>query len=227
MISRHSQFLYLLLMAGSISAADQTVIGAGNALAEQIAAASGLVQSAKQALINNARGIQDLTLRNTTLDAIANPSTCITHRIGVDDDKKNAIVQSLLDAQLINPADAANIVGGVKAGVFPPILQEGTNCPQLPVSFNAAPGSAFGGHHSYPGGLPVHEANNDQSDVNFADLYRGSYGSTGAGGLPVNKGEKKQANVFINQDIILAAPMWHDWAKTMVFQWNVDGTEFT
>src|SRR5215471_12624369 len=74
MISRQSQVWYVPLMAGSISAAVHTVIGAGIALAEQIAAASGLVQSAKQALINNARGIQDLTLRNTTLDAIANPS---------------------------------------------------------------------------------------------------------------------------------------------------------
>src|SRR5262249_43262253 len=33
--------------------------------------------------------------------------------------------------------------------------------------------------------------------------------------------------VFIDQDVILAAPMWHDWAKTLVFQWNVDGSEFT
>ena len=29
----------------------------------------------------------------------------------------------------------------------------------------------------------------------------------------------------IDQDIILAAPMWHDWAKTIVFQWNTDGSE--
>jgi hypothetical protein len=31
----------------------------------------------------------------------------------------------------------------------------------------------------------------------------------------------------VNQDVILAAPIWHDWAKMMVFQWNADGTEFT
>jgi hypothetical protein len=128
---------------------------------------------------------------------------------------------------LINPADAVGIAGGMKAGVFPPILDEGTSCPHLPLSFDAAPGSTFHGHHSYPGGLPIHEANNDQSDINFADLYRGSYGSNGPHGLPVNKGEKKQSNIEINQDVILAAPMWHDWAKTMVFQWNADGSEFT
>jgi hypothetical protein len=219
--------LFVLLAAVPAYAADQTVTGAGNALAEKIAAASQLVQSAKQALVNNARHIQSEGIRTTTLDAIANHSTCIAHRVGVDDAKKNAILHSLLNAGLVNPADAAGITGGVKAGVFPPVLDEGTNCPHLPLAFDAAPGSAFHGHHSYPGGLPVHEANNQQSDINFADLYRGSYGSDGAHDLPVNKGEKTQSNVFIDQDVILAAPMWHDWAKPMVFQWNADGSEFT
>src|SRR5215471_1612109 len=170
---------YIFLAGPSFFAADQTVVGAGNTLAERIAAESQLVQSAKQALLNNARGIQDLTLRATTVDAISNPATCVAHRIGVDDARKNGIVQSLLDAGLVNPADASTITGGVRAGVFPPILDEGTNCPHLPLSFNAAPGSAFGGHHSYPGGLPIHEANNDESFLNFADLYRGSYGDAG------------------------------------------------
>src|SRR5262245_7472980 len=222
-----SKIFLLLVIAGATYAADQTAPGAGNPVAEKIAAGSQLVQSARQALINNARQIQNSSIRTATLDAMTNPSTCITHRIGVDDARKNAIIQSLVSAGLINPADAAGITGGVKAGVFPPVRKEGTNCPQLPVSFDAAPGSAFHGHHSYPGGLPVHEANNDQSDINLADLYRGSYGSTGAHDLPVNKGERKQSSVFIDQDLILAAPMWHDWAKTMVFQWNADGTEFT
>ena len=31
---------------------------------------------------------------------------------------------------------------------------------------------------------------------------------------------------FIDQDVIIAAPIWHDWAKTIVFQWFADGTEF-
>ena len=228
-------FLLSAFGAAALFAADQTVIGAGNALAEQIAAKSALVQSAKRTLVNNAQGIQNSFLRNETLDAIANPGTCVTHRVGVDDNTKNAIVQQLINQGLVNPADAAGIVGGVKAGVFPPILKEGTACPQLPLSFNAAPGSAFGGHHSYPGGLPVHEANNDESFLNFANLYRGSYGTTGPGGLPVfgvitggDPGDDDDnPQTLINQDLVLGAPMWHDWAKTMVFQWNADGTEFT
>jgi hypothetical protein len=34
------------------------------------------------------------------------------------------------------------------------------------------------------------------------------------------------ADIFIDEDLIIAAPLWHDWAKTIVFQWNADGTEF-
>jgi hypothetical protein len=35
------------------------------------------------------------------------------------------------------------------------------------------------------------------------------------------------ADINIDQDVVLAAPIWHDWGKMMVFQWNADGTEFT
>jgi hypothetical protein len=226
-MTRRSLLSIVLLTAGLARAADQTIVGAGNAPAETIAANSPPAQSAKQRLLDNARGIQDTNIRNTILDAISNASICIAHRIGVDDAKKNTIVMTLINAGLVNPADAATITGGVKAGVFPPILNEGTNCPHLPLSFNAAPGSAFHGHHSYPGGLPIHEANNDQSDINFADLYRGSYGSLDPHGTPMFDGKKSDPNAYVNQDVILAAPMWHDWGKTMVFQWNSDGTEFT
>jgi len=227
-----------LFVAHSVWAADQTVVGAGNALAEKIAAGSAFVQSAKEQLLDNAAQIQDSSIRSTTLDAINNPNTCIAHRVGVTDAIKNAIVAKLESEGLVNPADAASITGGVKAGVFPPIAGEGTTCPHLPLSFNAAPGSAFHGHHSYPGGLPVHEANNDQSDINFAGLYRGTYGTNGPHNLPIVSGEQPsfgffpfffppQADLYINQDVILAAPMWHDWGKTLVFQWNADGSEFT
>src|SRR5262249_3125052 len=32
---------------------------------------------------------------------------------------------------------------------------------------------------------------------------------------------------LLDQDLVLAAPIWHEWAKPMVFQWNADGSEFT
>lgn len=217
-----------LMTSSSARAADQTQIGAGNARAAQIGSASPLVQSAKRILIENARKIEERRLREETLDAIDNPNTCIAHRIGVTEAVKDSILQQLEQAGLINLADAAGITGGVKAGVFPPVRNENSACPRLPLAIDAAPGSNFGGHHSYPGGLAVHESFNDQSSINFADTYRGEYAQLGPQHLPLAQGSRRHPeDGFINQDLIVAAPLWHDWAKMMVFQWNADGTEFT
>ncbi len=218
----------LWLAAGLTSfAADQTQVGAGNSIAAGIGPNSPLVQSAFKLLIANANQIQDATLRQITLDAITNPQTCIQHRAGLTADQKAQIVQTLVGQGLINPVDGAAITGGISAGVFPPVLNDGTACPNVPLQFMATPGSNFGGHHSYPGGLAVHESLNDQSSINFASTYRGEYGSPGADGIPIAKGATRTGDTFINQDVILAAPIWHDWAKMLVFQWNADGTEFT
>src|SRR5262249_57680746 len=32
-------------------------------------------------------------------------------------------------------------------------------------------------------------------------------------------------DLAMNQDLIIAAPIWHDGGKGMVFEWNADGTE--
>jgi len=34
------------------------------------------------------------------------------------------------------------------------------------------------------------------------------------------------SDIAIDQDIILAAPLWHDWGKTIVLQWTAAGAEF-
>lgn len=226
---RHGAMIFCAVALTGISAhaADQTQIGAGNARAQQIGSVSPLVESAVDLLARNAQQIEDPQLRAATLDSFLNPNTCIRHRANVTDAVKNQIIAALLAQNLINPADAASITGGVKAGVFPPVVGDGSACPTLPMTFKATPGSNFGGHHSYPGGLAVHESFNDQSSINFADTYRGEYGVVGRHNLPVVTGTSRVGDVRINQDVVLAAPIWHDWGKMMVFQWNADGTEFT
>jgi hypothetical protein len=159
------------------------------------------------------------------------------HRANRTDAQKTTIVNALVAQGLLNLADGAGITGGVKAGVFPPVLNESTSCPQLPQPFFSAPGSAsVFGHHSYPGGLPIHESNNDVADVHLADEYRAVYGHPVRHGFPEidtdDLGPKTRAadrdfDIFIDQDLIVGAPLWHDWAKSIVFQWNADGTEFT
>ncbi|MBV9565659.1 MAG: hypothetical protein JOY90_35180 [Bradyrhizobium sp.] len=215
------------MMTGFAALADdQTQMGAGNARAEEIGAASPLVQSAVELLRNNAQAIQDAGLRDATLDSFLNDKSCVHHRANLTDALKDKIIAALEAQHLLNLDDAASITGGVKAGIFPPVNDDGAACPTLPLTFKAAAGSVFGGHHSYPGGLAVHESFNVQSSINLAATYRGEYGSLGEHDLPVAKGAQPNGDVAIDNDVILAAPIWHDWAKRMVFQWNRDGSEF-
>jgi hypothetical protein len=215
-------------------AQDQTVPGAGNATAIALNNKSPMVQSAREFLLKNIKRIDDASVRAITLDAIANPTTCVAHRAGLKESDKNAILQNLITAGLVDVRDNSNFPGGLKAGVFPPLLDDGESCPKLPQTFFSAPGSFFGGHHSYPGGLPVHESFNDVSNLNLAKGYRKVYGHTGPQGLPVigsddnnaNESEEMATTFLLSHDVTIAAPIWHDWAKSMVFQWNSDGSEF-
>lgn len=219
-----------LLAATHLVAQTQTTPGAGNAAAVAIASKSQMVHSAMAFLVDQAMSLTDSKLRSETLDALTNPSTCVQHRAGVDDATKNAILQKLIAERLVNVSDDATFPGGLKAGVFPPLVNDGSACPQLPQPFFSAPGSVFHGHHSYPGGLPIHESNNDVADVHLAAEYRSVYGSS-RDGLPAIQNDPvditgKHSAIFLDQNIIVGAPLWHDWAKPIVFQWNADGSEF-
>ncbi len=238
-----SRAMAAIAMAGAFAipsarAADQTQPGAGNAAAAQLARQSPLVQSAMKYLSDQAERIHDQSLRATTLDILRNPMSCAVHRRGLATaESQDAIIATLLAQGLVSAADGAAFPSGLRAAIFPPILQPASACPQLPQPLVSAPGSASGGHHSYPGGLPVHESNNDRSDVNLASQYQAEYGHTSHGGLPtVDTDDDRDfdarhrhgdGDLPIDEDVILAAPIWHDWAKTIVFQWHNDGTEFT
>ena len=217
----------VLSFAVSFSSAQQIQPGAGNAAAVALAQKSPEVQSAYNFLLSQARlpKMHVCAIKLSTRFPIRAPASPIarawmrTRRMRFSSNSCNA--------GLINSADGAAFPGGALAGVFPPVLDEGSKCPHLPQAFFSAPGSVFGGHHSYPGGLPVHESNNDISDENLAEQYRSVYGNSFFG-LPTVSREPvgKTPGFVIDQDIIVGAPLWHDWAKSIVFQWNADGTEF-
>lgn len=216
----------------SESAKTQTLPGAGNLRAIDLSRRSPMVQSAYRFLISQAERVKDPKLRKETLDATTNRSTCIKHRAGLTGADENRILKSLANAGLVDLKDDVTFPGGLRIGIFPPVVNQGSRCPHLPQTFFSAPGSYFGGHHSYPGGLVVHEANNDVASENLASQYRRLYGYAFAGlpkmrpKLPSEFPRKGSADIFIDEDIILAAPIWHDWAKSIVFQWNSDGSEF-
>ncbi len=125
------------------------------------------------------------------------------------------------DGNLAQDGDEARQLGFARRRV---------GCPHLAQTYDSAPGSVFGGHHSYPGGLPVHVAVNLSSALALADTYRRIYGHSNNAGLPeiVTAGAPTplQSDIAIDQDTIIAAPLWHDWAKTMVFRWTAEGSEF-
>jgi len=216
--------------AHGAAVAGEPVPGAGNVAAAEVASSSALVSSARKLLSSRIAKINDRTLAATVRDLIENPSVCVRHRANESVASKQAIIAALNTAGLYSLPDAAEFRGGVSAGVFPPVVGAGSACPHLPQPFHAAPGSGFGGHHSYPGGLVLHETVNEFIYAGLASSYRRVYGHTGPGGLPVvapgDRDADDKADQLIDQDIVLAAPLLHDWAKTLVFQWNADGTEF-
>ncbi len=182
-------------------------VGAGNDTAEKTGSSSPLVVHARQELLASIRTISDPRIRKITWDGLANTSTCIAHRANLNEEAKKQIIEELVEQRLLNPADAVHV-----EGMFPPVLDDGTSCPHLPLSLTGAAGSEFGGHHSYPGGLAVHEAMNQRLAESIRRAYLEIYGA--------DLGSK------IDRDVLLAAAAWHDWAKLLVFQWNADGTEF-
>src|SRR5215475_3287367 len=227
----YTRFVAVCLLAGVASGGAAAQTGAGNANAIALAQKSPAVQTAYNYLITQAQSINNEKLRFQTLDAISNATTCVKHRVGVSPAKQQQILQQLEQAGLVDLNDDKTFPGGLLAGVFPPLLNDGSACPQLPQAFFSAPGSVFTGHHSYPGGLPIHEANNDTSDQYLANQYRAMYGHSTFGFVALdpqvlNKPPQERSTVFIDQDVIVAAPIWHDWGKSIVFQWNADGTEF-
>jgi hypothetical protein len=221
------------LLAAPARADDQTVVGFGNADATATASHSPLVMSAYARLKDRLQAtITNKLILKQTMDGLFNPATCVEHRANLTVAQKQAIVTQLVAAGLVNPNDGASITGGIYAGIFPALINDadGANsCPNLPLPFYAAAGSGNGSHHSYPGGLPIHESFNTSSAFTFADNYRNVYGRTDKAGLPVVGpiGEPAPADAFtLDENIVVATPMWHDWAKPMVFQFTAAGTLF-
>jgi hypothetical protein len=211
--------LATILTVTSAHAADQSQPGAGNARSLHIASGSHYALAAQKYLTESAKTIKDPAIRRETLDAL-DPSTCVHHRIGIGAAEKQTILANLVAAGFVSTSDATGWGPGALNGVFPPIVNEGSACPRLPQPYLAAPGGGFHGHHSYPGGLVVHTAMNTRIARSVAANYTENYS------LDSDKEQKSCDGSLLDNDLVVAAPLWHDWAKPMVFQWNADGTEF-
>lgn len=175
-------------------------LAAGNALARTVAQRSALVTRAHGALLALAEAVPDPLARAATRGVLANPAPTYQLRSPSAADRI-AVRQELLAAGLIPEATTVD-------GIFPPVPDPG----EAPQPVWVAPGSSFGAHHAYPGGLVVHEWFNATMAVRFAATYDEVYGLQST--APADAGS-----------LLYGPTLWHDIQKVSVFQWLPDGSE--
>ncbi|GAC1391125.1 MAG: hypothetical protein NVSMB31_08370 [Vulcanimicrobiaceae bacterium] len=112
--------------------------------------------------------------------------------------KRTALREDLLHAGFIDKIDAIDSLLPSASNDFARAAQP----------FWTTAGSAQDSHHAYPGGLVIHELFNARAAIALAAEYNSLY----FGGTKT-----------ISQDVVVAAALYHDIMKTVVFQWGDDG----
>jgi hypothetical protein len=173
----------------------------GNAAAASLARGSRLVAATYarvEALIGSVR---DAALRDDLYDLVRNPRALYAGKHPAP--AQRTAVRDALAREGFVAADAP------VRGIFPPGTEPESTASVQP--FWSAPGSGEGSHHDYPGGLAMHESFNASIATGFAAQYDAHY----FGGRPT-----------VSRDTAIAAALYHDVMKTIVFGWNDDGTVF-
>ncbi len=159
------------------------------------AKSSELVQNAWNYLLNEINALHDVALREKVLGFYSNTVPTFMERY-----QSNAAVKTvygeLLNAGLVDPSKTP------VDKLFPPLKDLGTN----PQPFFSAPGSGYGSHHSYPGGLVTHTAVNVEITKQILKTY------------------SSIMDYEYGYDITMAGQLLHDLAKPWVFQWQKDGS---
>ncbi|HZU64140.1 MAG TPA: hypothetical protein VFF98_10680, partial [Novosphingobium sp.] len=171
-----------------------------NAAMAQSAIRAAPYRRARRAIVRAIGQIGDRRLAAATRAALLQPGDCLRHRTGLSRADEEAIVARLRTAGFLTPELAPE---AAREGLFPPVLAAGSACPHLAVPVLAAAGGNSRSHHSWPGGLAIHTAENLALGSRLARAYPG---------LPQPA-----------QDGWRAAILWHDWAKALVLPWQADG----
>lgn len=162
---------------------------------QQMAERSEMVKNAYRYVVATAGEIQDGALRRAVQEAVANPAPRVMTQFSGGRDVES-VLQKLADQGLVTEQALHGTVA-----LIPPLDDPAT----APQSWLSAPGSGYGSHHSYPGGLSTHIAANVKTAVALQRTYREVYGYE------------------LNRDVIIAAQTLHDLHKPWVFQWQADG----
>jgi hypothetical protein len=171
----------------------------GNAAAATLARGSILATATYARVEALVGSIADRALRADVLDLIRVPRALYADRHPAP--ALRTAVRDALAREGFVAADAP------VRGIFPAGTEPGATGSIQP--FWAAPGSGEGSHHAYPGGLALHESFNASVALEIAGSYDAHY----FGGRPT-----------VSRDTAIAAALYHDVMKTVVFAWNDDGT---
>ena len=174
-------------------------LAGGNALAASLARSSNLVIATYSRVEALAGSIAAAPLRASVLELVRTP-----HALYADRHPTPAARLAVRDALAREGFVAAD---APVHGIFPPGTEPEATTALQP--FWCAPGSNDGSHHAYPGGLAVHESFNAAMAEQFASTYDRHYFD----GRPT-----------VSRDTVIAAALYHDIMKTVVFGWNDDGT---
>ena len=177
-----------------------TGLSVGNARAARIAASSPFIATTYAATVALARSIGDRALRESVLALLEDPKPLYAAKYPTPESRA-----ALRDALVREGYIAA---GSPVESIFPLGTEAGARAPQ---PFWCAGGSGENSHHSYPGGLLVHEFFNASLATSLASAYDRVYFSN---------------RNAIDRDTVIGAALYHDIMKTVVFQWNQDGTLF-
>jgi hypothetical protein len=159
---------------------------------EDMARASAKVMAAQDYIQKTVESIKDQALREKVKSILANPAPTFM-----------AKVDGKVRAEFYKELTAKGLLKDVAEQDFLPPLSSAAQSPQ---PFLSAPGSGWGSHHAYPGGVVTHTALNLMSTLGLYDGYIEAYGLT------------------LDRDALIASQALHDLHKPWVFQWQADGS---
>lgn len=184
--------------AGPFPRATADDLAKGNAQASAIARRSRLIMRTVEQVRALAAGLPDPVVRDRTLALLDNPAPTYQLRASSPSERE-AVRRELLAEGLIPDSTTLD-------GIYPPVA----DAQQAPQPFWSAPGSGFGAHHAYPGGLAVHELGFARFTARHRETYDEVYGVDSIDGA-----------------LLTGVSLWHDIHKVTVFQWQADGSELT
>jgi len=185
------------LSAGGALPAVPAGLAPANERAAYLAYGSPYLAAQYHATEGLAKSIGDAKMRAAALAIIGDPTPRYARRYPTAESRV-ALRDAMARAGYVKASDPVE-------GIFP----RGTEKRGIVQPFWSTPGSAADSHHAYPGGLMVHELFNATMAERFEQTYDGIYFG----------GRSK-----VDRDAVILAALYHDAMKTVVFQYNDDGT---